>query len=181
MGVGAVSVVRVVGVGVVSAVTRTVWVMVGAEGTLTLCVVPTVLAEMVEEKADAAGELEARGGGEFPVLKGTAVTLLVVWVVYTRVVTVSPLVVLDEMESVGDRLGTVRVAVCDAVVKGTVKSMDEEVRTVSVMVGRPELCEDGIVCVLVSTVPVLAGGKEMSVMDKLTVGRVFKEVRLGVL
>lgn len=175
------SVVRAVGVWVDSGVEGSVWVMVGAEGTLTLCVAPTVLAEMVEEKADAAGELEARGGGEFPVLKGTAVTLLVVWVVYTRVVTVSPLVVLDEMESVGDRLGTVRVAVCDAVVKGTVKSMDEEVRTVSVMVGRPELCEDGIVCVLVSTVPVLAGGKEMSVMDKLTVGRVFKEVRLGVL
>lgn len=78
---GAVSVVRAVGVWVDSGVEGSVWVMVGAEGTLTLCVVPTVLAEMVEEKADAAGELEARGGGEFPVLKGTAVTLLVVWAV----------------------------------------------------------------------------------------------------
>lgn len=85
-------------------------------------------------------------------------------------VPVSPLVGLDGVESVGDRLGTVRVAVCDAVVKGSVKPMDEEVRAVSVMVGRPELCEDGIVCVMVSAVPVLAGGKEMSVVDKLTVG-----------
>lgn len=82
----------------------------------------------------------------------------------------SPLVGLDGVESVGDRLGTVRVAVCDAVVKGTVKPMDEEVRAVSVMVGRPELCDDGIVCVMVSSVSVLAGGKEMSVVDKLTVG-----------
>lgn len=79
--VGVVSVVRAVGVWVDSGVEGSVWVMVGAEGTLTLCVVPTVLAEMVEEKADAAGELEAKGGGEFPVLKGTAVTLLVVWAV----------------------------------------------------------------------------------------------------
>lgn len=79
--VGVVSVVRAVGVRVDSGEEGSVWVMVGAEGTLTLCVVPTVLAEMVEEEADAAGELEARGGGEFPVLTGTAVTLLVVWAV----------------------------------------------------------------------------------------------------
>lgn len=79
--VGVVSVVRAVGVWVDSGEEGSVWVMVGAEGTLTLCVVPTVLAEMVEEEADAAGELEARGGGEFPVLTGTAVTLLVVWAV----------------------------------------------------------------------------------------------------
>lgn len=79
--VGAVSVVRAVGVWVDSGVEVSVWVTVGVEGTLTLCVVRTVLAEMTEEKADAAGELEARGGGEFPVLKGTDVTLLPVWVV----------------------------------------------------------------------------------------------------
>lgn len=76
-------------------------------------------------------------------------------------VAVSPLVGLDGVESVGDRLGTVRVAVCDAVVKGAVKPMDEEVRAVSVMVGRPELCDDGIVCVRIPAVPVLAAGKEM--------------------
>lgn len=81
-----------------------------------------------------------------------------------------PLVGLDGVESVGDRLGTVRVAVCDAVVKGSVKPMDEEVRAVSVMVGRPELCEDGMVDVRVLMVSVVAGGKEVSVVDKLTVG-----------
>lgn len=86
-------------------------------------------------------------------------------------VAVSPLVGLDGVESVGDRLGTVRVAVCDAVVKGAVKPMDEEVRAVSVMVGRPELCVDGMVDVRrVLMVSVVAGGKEMSVVDKLTVG-----------
>lgn len=82
----------------------------------------------------------------------------------------SPLVVLDGVESVGDRLGTVRVAVCDAVVKGSVKPMDEEVRAVSVMVGRPELCVDGMVDVRVLMVSIVAGVKEMSVVDKLMVG-----------
>lgn len=77
---------------------------------------------------------------------------------------------LDGVESVGDRLGTVRVAVCDAVVKGSVKPMDEEVRAVSVMVGRPELCVDGMVDVRVLMVSIVAGVKEMSVVDKLTVG-----------
>lgn len=82
----------------------------------------------------------------------------------------SPLVGLDGVESVGDRLGTVRVAVCDAVVKGSVKPMDEEVRAVSVMVGRPELCVDGMVDVRVLMVSIVAGVKEMSVVDKLMVG-----------
>lgn len=77
---------------------------------------------------------------------------------------------LDGVESVGDRLGTVRVAVCDAVVKGSVKPMDEEVRAVSVMVGRPELCVDGMVDVRVLMVSIVAGVKEMSVVDKLMVG-----------
>lgn len=94
----------------------------------------------------------------------------VLWAGKTRVVTVCPMVVLDGVESVGDRLGTVRVAVCDAVVKGSVKPMDEEVRAVSVMVGRPELCVDGILCVRVPVVSELTGVKEMSVVDKLMVG-----------
>lgn len=85
------------------------------------------------------------------------------------------------MKSVGDRLGTVRVAVCDSVVKGSVLTMDEEVRAVSVMVGRPELSECGIVGVSVPSVPEVTGGREMAVVDKLTVGWLFKEVRLGVL
>lgn len=51
----------------------------------------------------------------------------------------SPLVILGGVESEGVRLGTVRVSVCDSVVKGSVMPMDEEVRAVSVMVGRPEL------------------------------------------
>lgn len=59
--------------------------------------------------------------------------------------------------------------------------MDEEVRAVSVMVGRPELGEEGIVGVRVPAAPEVAGGAEMAVEDKLTVGRLFKEVRLGML
>lgn len=76
--VGTVGVVRAVGVWVDSGVEVSVWVMVGVEGTLTLCVVPAVMAEMTEETGDAEGELEPSGSGEFPVLKGTAVTLLMV-------------------------------------------------------------------------------------------------------
>ena len=53
--VGAVRVVRVVGVRVDSAVECSVCVMVGAEGTMFLCVVSAVLAEEDEEKEEAAG------------------------------------------------------------------------------------------------------------------------------
>lgn len=94
------------------------------------------------------------------------------------------LVGLDEMKSVGDRLVTVWVSVCDSVAKGSVMPMDEEGRAVSVMVGRPELSEDGTVGVSVSRVPMvpeLTRGMEMAVVDKVTVGWLFKEVRLGVL
>ena len=59
--------------------------------------------------------------------------------------------------------------------------MDEEMRAVSVMVDRTELCEEGIVGVRVPIVLVVAAGKDMAVVDKLTVGWLFKEVRLGVL
>lgn len=93
----------------------------------------------------------------------------------------SLLVGLDGVKSVGDRLGTVRVAVSDSVVRGSMLPMDAEVRAVSVTVGRPELCEDGIVGVRVPRVPEVTGGTEMAVEDKLTVGWLFKEVRLGVL
>ena len=58
---------------------------------------------------------------------------------------------------------------------------DEERRAVSVMVDRTELCEEGIVGVRVPIVLVVAAGKDMAVVDKLTVGWLFKEVRLGVL
>lgn len=51
----------------------------------------------------------------------------------------SPLVGLEGMTSVGDRLGIVRVTVCDSVLKDSVLPTEEEVRVVSVMVGRPEL------------------------------------------
>lgn len=56
---------------------------------------------------------------------------------------------------------------CDSVVKGSVMPMDEEVRAVSFMVGRPELGEDGMVDVRVLKV---AGGEELSLVDKLRVG-----------
>ena len=56
-----------------------------------------------------------------------------------------------------------------------------EVTAVSVMVGTNELCEEGIVGVRVPIVLVVAAGKDMAVVDKLTVGWLFKEVRLGVL
>ena len=56
---------------------------------------------------------------------------------------------------------------------------DEERRAVSVMVDRTELCEEGIVGVRVPSVPVVAAGKEMAVVDKVTGGWLFKEVRLG--
>lgn len=69
----------------------------------------------------------------------------------------------------------------DSVVRGSMLPMDAEVRAVSVTVGRPELCEDGIVGVRVPSVPEVTGGTEMAVEDKLTVGWLFKEVRLGVL
>ena len=94
------------------------------------------------------------------------------------------LVGLDEMKSVGDRLGTVWVSVCDSVAKGSVMPRDEEGRAVSVLVGRPELSEDGTVGVSVSRVPMvpeLTRGMEMAVVDKVTVGWLFKEVRLDML
>ena len=56
---------------------------------------------------------------------------------------------------------------------------DEERRAVSVMVDRTELCEEGIVGVRVPSVPEVAAGKEMAVVDKVTGGWLFKEVRLG--
>lgn len=60
-----------------------------------------------------------------------------------------------------------RVAVCDSVFKDSVMPMDEEVMPLSVMVGRPELGEDTMVDVRVLKV---AGGEELSVVDKLRVG-----------
>ena len=59
--------------------------------------------------------------------------------------------------------------------------MDEEMRAVSVMVGTNELCEEGIVDLRVTSVPEVAASEEMAVVDKVTVGWPFKEVRLGVL
>lgn len=65
------------------------------------------------------------------------------------------LVGLDEMKSVGDRLGTVWVSVCDSVAKGSVMPMDEEGRAVSVLVGRTELSEDVKVGMGVCRVPMV--------------------------
>ena len=56
-----------------------------------------------------------------------------------------------------------------------------EVTAVSVMVGTNELCEEGIVGVRVPSIPEVAASEEMAVVDKVTVGWPFKEVRLGVL
>lgn len=53
-------VVRVVGVVVDSAVEWTVWVMVGAEGTLSICGVPELSREMDGENADMTGTLVLR-------------------------------------------------------------------------------------------------------------------------
>ena len=71
---------------------------------------------------------------------------------------VSLLVALNGMRLVGDRLGTVWVAVCDSVVKGSALPMDEEVRAVSVTVGRPELGEERSVGVRGYVAPKVAGG-----------------------
>lgn len=52
--------VGVVGVWVDSAVMWTVWVMVGAEGTLSVCVVPELSGRMDGENADVSGTLALR-------------------------------------------------------------------------------------------------------------------------
>ena len=57
--------------------------------------------------------------------------------------------------------------------------MDEEMRAVSVMVGTNELCEEGIVDLRVTSVPEVAASEEVTVVDKVAVGWLFKEVRLG--
>lgn len=77
MGVGAVSVVRVVGVGVDSAVTWTVWVMVGVEGTLSTCGVPELPGRIDGESVDVTGTLVLRVPvfPELPVLKSVGSTL----------------------------------------------------------------------------------------------------------
>lgn len=59
--------------------------------------------------------------------------------------------------------------------------INEEVTAESVMVGRPELGEEGIVGVRVPMAPEVAEGAEMAVENELTVGWLFKEVGLGVL
>lgn len=57
---GAVGVVRVVGVWVDSAVVWTVWVVVGAEGTLSVCVVPELSGRMDGENAVVSGTFALR-------------------------------------------------------------------------------------------------------------------------
>jgi hypothetical protein len=58
--VGTVGVVRVVGVWVDSAVVWTVWVVVGAEGTLSICVVPELSGRMDGENAVVSGTFALR-------------------------------------------------------------------------------------------------------------------------
>lgn len=57
---GAVSVVRLVGARADSAVVWTAWVMVGVEGTLSICVVPELSGRMGGENADGRGTLVLR-------------------------------------------------------------------------------------------------------------------------
>lgn len=73
MDVGAVGVVTVVDVGVDSAV----WVMVGAEGALSICGVPELSGEMDGENADVTGTLVLRiiVFPALPVLKSVGSTL----------------------------------------------------------------------------------------------------------
>ena len=69
-----------------------------------------------------------------------------------------------------------------AYVRGLVTVTEDvtgEVTAVSVMVGTNELCEEGIVDLRVTSVPEVAASEEVTVVDKVAVGWLFKEVRLG--
>lgn len=74
---GAVSVVRVVGVWVDSGVEGSVWVMVGAEGTLSICGVPELPGRMDGESVDVTGTLVLKllVFPELPVLKSVGSAL----------------------------------------------------------------------------------------------------------
>lgn len=86
VGVGAASVAVVVSVEVDSAVVWGVGLVTGADGTLPVCVAPTLLAEM---DADVAGILVASGLAGFPALEGSAVLMVAMaWPVLTRGVSV---------------------------------------------------------------------------------------------
>ena len=78
-----------------------------------------------------------------------------------------------------DMIGEVT-AVC-VISESVVLPRDEEGRAVSVVVGCPGLCKEETVGVRVPSVPEVAASEEMAVVDKVTVGWPFKEVRLGVL
>ena len=76
-----------------------------------------------------------------------------------------------------DMIGEVT-AVC-VTSESVVLPMDEEGRAVSVVVGCPGLCKEETVGVRVPSIPEVAASEEMAVVDKVTGGWLFKEVRVG--
>ena len=76
-----------------------------------------------------------------------------------------------------DMIGEVT-AVC-VISESVVLPRDEEGRAVSVVVGCPGLCKEETVGVRVPSVPEVAASEEMAVVDKVTGGWLFKEVRVG--
>ena len=76
-----------------------------------------------------------------------------------------------------DMIGEVT-AVC-VISESVVLPRDEEGRAVSVVVGCPGLCKEETVGVRVPSIPEVAASEEMAVVDKVTGGWLFKEVRVG--
>lgn len=160
VGVGAASVAVVVSVEVDSGVVWGVGLVTGADGTLPICVVPTLLAEM---DADVAGILVASGLAGFPALEGLAVLMVAMaWRVLTRGVSVFRVTAERGLEAVwvGRGLEAVWVEVPPATVCSVFPG-GEGVRAVAGMVWRCVLGEEETVGV--------SSGREEEEADILSV------------